>query len=127
MTKTQMEMRIAELTRQVDKLHNTLQAINHRKYNLEGRYDSVILPLADTERDAVLEFVRNAVMEQACNGRRVSPQPETVDDLQSGVWEDEIHWRYEMLLPRFDALYVRYSYDRQNGTDVEGVWGIIKV
>lgn len=105
------------------RVSNDLPELAPRYYRLPyGKADCVAVPMHRQELDAVQEFAENTASENVGNGVRIG----TGDDDR---WDEEIvvDWNRGVLLPQFSGLVIRFSYDREEGTFVQGVWGLLAV
>lgn len=115
-TKPELKNELAKVSGELAALRETLKG---RFYKLDGK-PALTFPLTREQLAALGDFPGSQVSSLAGEGRflaDLSTDETHVFDLATG-------WSYDNLLPEFDGLLIRYSYNREDGSAVWIVWGL---
>lgn len=94
-----------------------------RRFYTVEKMTCVAVPLLHSEEVTVAEYAADEVSRMAGEGEIRSDRDGVREYDFAAPWR----WSDEALLPRYEGLLMRYTYDDESGTNVRKVWGLLRV
>lgn len=123
------KMTKAELIKLLEQSNRLNSAMDARFYKV-GHYSAslqcVAVPLTRDEKYAVSDYAADVVSSIATEGDEIVSENSDYE-IDAVTYSTAVEWKRDVILPRFAGLLVRYTYDHQNGTNVDAIYGLLKV